>query len=49
MYSAICSKEFQSSTAELPVVVGRTIQNENFTFDLAKMPHLLVAGATGQG
>ncbi len=49
MYSAICSEEFQSSKAELPVVIGRTIQNENFTFDLAKMPHLLVAGATGQG
>ena len=49
MYSAICSEEFQSSKAELPVVIGRTIQNENYTFDLAKMPHLLVAGATGQG
>ena len=31
------------------MVIGRTIQNENYTFDLAKMPHLLVAGATGQG
>lgn len=49
MHSAICSEEFQTSKAELPVVIGRTIQNENFTFDLAKMPHLLVAGATGQG
>ena len=49
MYSSICSKEFQESKAELPVVIGRTIQNENYTFDLAKMPHLLVAGATGQG
>ena len=49
MRSAICSKEFQESRAELPVVIGRTIQNENYTFDLAKMPHLLVAGATGQG
>ena len=49
MYSAICSEEFQSMRAELPVVIGRTIQNENYTFDLAKMPHLLVAGATGQG
>ena len=49
MRSAICSEEFQNSKAELPVVIGRTIQNENFTFDLAKMPHLLVAGATGQG
>ena len=49
MYSAICSEEFQRAKMELPVVIGRTIQNENFTFDLAKMPHLLVAGATGQG
>ena len=49
MYSAICSEEFQNSKAELPIVIGRTIQNENYTFDLAKMPHLLVAGATGQG
>ena len=49
MRSAICSPEFQESKAELPVVIGRTIQNENYTFDLAKMPHLLVAGATGQG
>lgn len=49
MYSSICSEEFQSSKAELPVVIGRTIQNENYTFDLAKMPHLLVAGATGMG
>ncbi len=49
MYSAICSEEFQRSKMELPVVIGRTIQNTNFTFDLAKLPHLLVAGATGQG
>ena len=49
MYSSICSEEFQSSKAELPIVIGRTIQNQNFTFDLAKLPHLLVAGATGQG
>ena len=49
MYSAICSEEFQNAKMELPVVIGRTIQNQNFTFDLAKMPHLLVAGATGQG
>ncbi|MBQ6581295.1 MAG: DNA translocase FtsK 4TM domain-containing protein [Alistipes sp.] len=48
MYSAICSEEFQHANMELPVVIGRTIQNTNFTFDLAKMPHLLVAGATGQ-
>ena len=44
MYSAVRSLRFQES-----VVIGRTIQNENYVFDLAKMPHLLVAGATGQG
>ena len=49
MYSAVRSMRFQESRAELPVVIGRTIQNENYVFDLAKMPHLLVAGATGQG
>ena len=43
MYSAIRSLRFQESKAELPVVIGRTIQNENFVFDLTKMPHLLVA------
>ena len=47
--SAIRSSKFQEMKAELPIVVGRTIQNENYVFDLAKMPHLLVAGATGQG
>lgn len=49
MRSAILSPEFQGVKAQLPVVIGRTIQNENYVFDLAKMPHLLVAGATGQG
>ncbi len=49
MYSAIRSAKFQEFKAELPIVIGRTIQNENYVFDLAKMPHLLVAGATGQG
>jgi len=49
MYSAIRSLRFQESKAELPVVIGSTIQNEPYVFDLAKMPHLLVAGATGQG
>lgn len=48
MYSAVRSLRFQESKAELPVVIGRTIQNENYVFDLAKMPHLLVAGATGR-
>ena len=49
MRSAIQSERFQNFKGELPIVIGRTIQNENFVFDLAKMPHLLVAGATGQG
>ena len=49
MYSAVRSMKFQEAKAELPVVIGRTIQNENYVFDLAKMPHLLVAGAPGQG
>ncbi|MFT4031984.1 MAG: DNA translocase FtsK 4TM domain-containing protein [Siphonobacter sp.] len=45
----ISSDKFQKSTAELPVVLGKTISNEIFVTDLAKMPHLLIAGATGQG
>jgi S-DNA-T family DNA segregation ATPase FtsK/SpoIIIE len=49
MRSLIASEKFQNSDAELPIVLGKTITNETFTFDLAKMPHLLVAGATGQG
>ncbi|MDR0893459.1 MAG: DNA translocase FtsK [Mediterranea sp.] len=47
--SVIGSKKFQESTYELPVVLGKTITNEVFMFDLCKMPHVLVAGATGQG
>ena len=43
------SKKFQESAMELPCAVGKTITNEVFMFDLAKIPHLLVAGATGQG
>jgi len=49
MHSVIASKKFQDSNFELPVAFGRTITNEIFMVDLAKMPHLLVAGATGQG
>ncbi|MBP5365867.1 MAG: DNA translocase FtsK 4TM domain-containing protein [Bacteroidales bacterium] len=49
MLSVIKSNKFQESTYELPVVLGKTISNETFVFDLAKTPHLLVAGATGQG
>lgn len=49
MRQLILSKKFQESNAELPIVMGRTITNDVFTFDLAKTPHLIVAGATGQG
>ncbi|HLP05006.1 MAG TPA: DNA translocase FtsK, partial [Paludibacter sp.] len=49
MHSILASKKFQESKFELPVAFGRTITNEIFMVDLAKMPHLLVAGATGQG
>jgi S-DNA-T family DNA segregation ATPase FtsK/SpoIIIE len=49
MRSLIASEKFQNSDFELPIVVGKTITNETFTFDLTKAPHLLVAGATGQG
>ncbi len=49
MRALIASMKFQESKYALPVVIGRTISNEPFTFDLTKMPHLLVAGATGQG
>lgn len=49
MQSVIRSSKFQESRAELPVAMGKTIANETFVFDLAKTPHLLVAGATGQG
>lgn len=49
MQSVISSKKFQECTYDLPVALGKTITNEVFIFDLTKMPHLLVAGATGQG
>lgn len=49
MHSVISSKKFQESKFELPIAFGKTITNEVFTVDLTKMPHLLVAGATGQG
>ena len=49
MESILNSRKFAESKMELPVALGRTITNEVFMFDLAKMPHLLVAGATGQG
>eukprot|EP01029_Cantina_marsupialis_P024592 TRINITY_DN635_c1_g1_i1.p2 TRINITY_DN635_c1_g1~~TRINITY_DN635_c1_g1_i1.p2 ORF type:complete len:811 (+),score=107.90 TRINITY_DN635_c1_g1_i1:7168-9600(+) len=49
MKNIIASKKFQESKHALPVALGRTISNETYTLDLTKMPHLLVAGATGQG
>jgi len=49
MRSIISSKKFQNAKFDLPVALGKTISNETFVFDLAKAPHLLVAGATGQG
>ncbi len=49
MESILNSKKFQETTMDLPCAIGKTITNEVFMFDLAKIPHLLVAGATGQG
>ena len=49
MYSMIAADKFQKSGADLPIVLGKTIANEIYMADLAKMPHLLIAGATGQG
>ena len=49
MRSVVASKNFQESEMELPLVLGKTISNESYVVDLAKMPHLLMAGATGQG
>ena len=49
MESVINSRVYQESKMELPCAIGKTISNEVFMFDLAKAPHLLVAGATGQG
>lgn len=49
MRSVIASQRFQKSDMELPIAFGKTISNETMVVDLAKMPHLLMAGATGQG
>jgi S-DNA-T family DNA segregation ATPase FtsK/SpoIIIE len=49
MRSAIASPKFQQAEMELPIALGKTISNETLVVDLAKMPHLLMAGATGQG
>ncbi|MFN2262189.1 MAG: DNA translocase FtsK 4TM domain-containing protein, partial [Psychroflexus sp.] len=49
MRSVVASNKFQNAEMELPIAMGKTISNETYTVDLAKMPHLLMAGATGQG
>ena len=49
MKTVLSSEKFQNYKGELPVAIGKTISNETFVFDLTKMPHLLMAGATGQG
>lgn len=49
MKTVIASSKFQQAEMELPIAFGKTISNETFVVDLAKMPHLLMAGATGQG
>ena len=49
MLEVLQSEKFQNSEMELPIAFGKTISNESFVVDLAKMPHLLMAGATGQG
>ncbi|MDR2917528.1 MAG: DNA translocase FtsK [Tannerella sp.] len=49
MRSIIASRRFQEASMELPIALGKTISNETFVFDLTRMPHLLVAGSTGQG
>ncbi len=49
MRNLLASEKFQNSTMDLPIVFGKTVANEIFMVDLTKMPHLLIAGATGQG
>jgi S-DNA-T family DNA segregation ATPase FtsK/SpoIIIE len=49
MKSLLAGEKFQKSDMDLPIAIGKTISNEDFVVDLAKMPHLLMAGATGQG
>ncbi|WP_183477877.1 FtsK/SpoIIIE family DNA translocase [Mesonia hippocampi] len=49
MRSVVASSKFQKAEMELPIAMGKTISNETYVIDLAKMPHLLMAGATGQG
>lgn len=49
MRSILSSRKFQESNVDLPIALGKTISNETYMFDLTKMPHILVSGATGQG
>ncbi len=49
MYSVVTTEKFMRSSKELPIILGKTVANELYIADLAKMPHLLIAGATGQG
>ena len=49
MKSMLSSEKFQNNKYSLPIAIGKKIDNENFIVDLASMPHLLMAGATGQG
>ncbi|MEO8761483.1 MAG: DNA translocase FtsK 4TM domain-containing protein, partial [Bacteroidia bacterium] len=49
MRNILATEKFQNTTFDLPIALGKTISNETFIADLAKMPHLLMAGATGQG
>ena len=49
MRSVLASEKFQNTKYALPCAIGKTISNETYVFDLAKMPHILMAGATGQG
>jgi len=49
MKSVLASKNYQEAEMELPIALGKNISNETYVVDLAKMPHLLMAGATGQG
>lgn len=49
MLSCVTSDEFQHNSYDLPVILGKTVENDVFVKDLAKLPHMLVAGATGQG
>ena len=49
MLEVLQSEKFQNCDLELPIAFGKTIANETYIIDLAKMPHLLMAGATGQG